>query len=248
MSLEFAQLSLKYNCMLSIIKENIQTKLFFLQYQELVKNLPRDYMCCAPSLQSCLTLCNPMDSSPSGSPVHGILQARILEWVSISFFRGIFPTQRLKLCLLFVLYWQVGFFLFVLFFNHQSYLKVKERKLFSRVQLFATPQTIAYQAPLSMEFSREEYQSGLPFLSTGDLPNPGVKPRSPMLQADTLPSEPPGKPKFLLQHQELIPSSQRLYRFLNFVLYIRVLSKHISAIHQFIYSLTHLSKKDLLSC
>ena len=65
-------------------------------------------------------------------------------------------------------------------------------KSLSRVQLFVTPWTIAYQAPLSMEFSRQEYWSGLPFPSPGDLPNPGIKPRSPALQADDLPSEPPG--------------------------------------------------------
>ena len=56
------------------------------------------------------------------------------------------------------------------------------------------PWTIACQAPLSMEFSRQEYWSGLPFLSPGDLPDPGIKPRSPVLQTDSLPSEPPGKP------------------------------------------------------
>ena len=46
----------------------------------------------------------------------------------------------------------------------------------------------------SMGFSRQEYWSGLPFLSPGDLPDPGIKPGSPVLQADSLPSEPPGKP------------------------------------------------------
>ena len=66
-------------------------------------------------------------------------------------------------------------------------------KSLSRVRLFATPWTIAHQAPLSMEFSRQEYWSGLPFPSPGYLPNPGIEPRSPALQADTLPSEPPGK-------------------------------------------------------
>ena len=62
------------------------------------------------------------------------------------------------------------------------------------VRLFGTPWTVAYQAPLSMEFSRQEYWSGLPFPSPGDLPNPGIEPGSPALQVDTLPSEPPGKP------------------------------------------------------
>ena len=67
-------------------------------------------------------------------------------------------------------------------------------KLLSRVQLFVTPWTIAYQAPQPMEFSRQEYWSGLPFLSPGDLPNPRIEPGSLTLQADALPSEPPGKP------------------------------------------------------
>ena len=52
-----------------------------------------------------------------------------------------------------------------------------------------TPWTVAHQAPLSMGFSRQEYWSGLPFPSPGDLPNPGVEPKSPALQADSLPTE-----------------------------------------------------------
>ena len=71
--------------------------------------------------------------------------------------------------------------------------KVKVKSL-SRVRLFATLWTVAYQAPLSMGFSRQEYRSGLLFPSPGDLPDPGIKPRSPALRADILPSEPPGKP------------------------------------------------------
>ena len=73
--------------------------------------------------------------------------------------------------------------------------KVKEVKSLSRVRLFATQWTIAYQAPPSMGFSRQEYWNGLPFPSPGDLHDPGVEPRSPALQADTLPSEPLGKPQ-----------------------------------------------------
>ena len=65
----------------------------------------------------------------------------------------------------------------------------------SHVRLFATPWTVAYQAPLSMRFSRQEYWSGLPFPSPGDLPDPGIEAGSPTLQADALPSEPPGKQK-----------------------------------------------------
>ena len=63
-------------------------------------------------------------------------------------------------------------------------------KSLSRVLLFATPWTIAYQAPLSLGFSRQEYGSGLPFHSLADLPDPGIEPRSPILRADALPSEP----------------------------------------------------------
>ena len=82
------------------------------------------------SLQSCLTLCDPIDGSPPGSAVPGILQARTLEWVAISFSNA----------------WKW---------------KVKVKSL-SRVQLSATPWTVAYQAPLSMGFSRQEYWSGVP--------------------------------------------------------------------------------------
>ena len=57
----------------------------------------------------------------------------------------------------------------------------------SRVQLFVTPWTVAHQAPLSMGFFRQEYWTGLSFPSPGDLPNPGIEPASPALQADSLP-------------------------------------------------------------
>ena len=90
----------------------------------------------AKSLQSCLTLCDPRDGSPPGSPVPGVLQARTLEWVAISF------SNTWK--------WKV---------------KVK---LLSRVRLLTTPWTAAYQAPLSMGFSRQEYWSGVP------LPSPNM--------------------------------------------------------------------------
>ena len=71
-------------------------------------------------------------------------------------------------------------------------LKWKVKSL-SYVWLFATPWTVAYQAPQSMGFSRQEYWSGLPFPSPGDLPKPRIEPGSPTLQADALPSEPTGK-------------------------------------------------------
>ena len=83
-------------------------------------------------------------------------------------------------------------------YNIHSYFlkfnKVKWKSL-SCVWLFATPWTI-----LSMEFSRPEYWSGLPFPSPGDHPNPGIKPRYPALQADSLPAEPQGKPNFNKEH------------------------------------------------
>ena len=94
----------------------------------------------AKSLQSCPTLCDPRDGSPPGSPVPGILQARTMEWVAISFSSA----------------WKW---------------KVKVKSL-SRVWLLATPWTAAYQAPASMEFSRQEYWSGVP------LPSPALEQRS----------------------------------------------------------------------
>ena len=97
----------------------------------------------AALLQSCPTLCNPIDGSPPGSPIPEILQARILEWVAISFSNA----------------WNW---------------KVKVKSL-SRVQLLATPWTAAHQAPPSIEFSRQEYWSGVP------LPSPTHTHPRPML-------------------------------------------------------------------
>ena len=72
-------------------------------------------------------------------------------------------------------------------------------KSLSHVQLFVTPWTVAHQAPQSMGFSRQEYRSGLPLPSPGDLPDPGIEAGSPVLQADSLPSEPPGRPHVVVQ-------------------------------------------------
>ena len=83
----------------------------------------------AKSLQSCPTLCSPVDSSPAGSPNPGILQVRTLEWIAVS------SSNAWK--------W-----------------KVKVKSL-SCIRLLATPWTAAYQAPLSMGFSRQEYWSGV---------------------------------------------------------------------------------------
>ena len=74
------------------------------------------------------------------------------------------------------------------------------------VRLFATPWTVAYQTPLSMGFSRQEYWSGLPFPSPGDVPDPGIEPTCPALAGRFLTAEPPGKPQVMV------------YSFLNLLL------------------------------
>ena len=76
-------------------------------------------------------------------------------------------------------------------FSHHVFVVVQS---LSRVRLFVTLWTVAHQAPLSTEFPRQEYCCGLPFLSSGDLPEPETETRSPALLAVSLPSEPPGKP------------------------------------------------------
>ena len=83
------------------------------------------------------------------------------------------------------------------------HISVKVKSL-SRVRLFVTPWTVAHQAPPSMGFYRQKYWSGLPFPSPGDLPDPGIKPRSPALQADALWSEPPGKSHIYLISREAL--------------------------------------------
>ena len=76
-----------------------------------------------------------------------------------------------------------------------SEMQVEKVNSLSRVRLFAAPWTVAYQAPLSVGFSRQYYWSGLPFPSPGDLPKPGIEPRSPTLMTDSLLAEPRGKPE-----------------------------------------------------
>ena len=70
--------------------------------------------------------------------------------------------------------------------------------------LFATVWTVAFQAPLSLGFSRQEHWSGSPFPSLGDLLNPGIAPGSPALQADSLLSEAPGKPRLIISKDHLV--------------------------------------------
>ena len=79
--------------------------------------------------------------------------------------------------------------------DHSCY-QFKKVKVLSRVQLFETPWTVGYQASPSMGFSRQEYWGGLPFPSPGDLPDPGIEPRCPTLEADDLTYEPPWEPVF----------------------------------------------------
>ena len=87
--------------------------------------------------------------------------------------------------------------------------------LLSHVWLFVTPWTVALKAPLSMEFSRQEYWSGLPFPSPEDLPEPGIEPQSPMLQADNLPPEPLGKPLYWTLEETLRSLKTHALLFLN---------------------------------
>ena len=172
-------------------------------------------------VQSCPTLCDPMDCSPQGSSVRGILQARTLELVVMHSSRGSSrPRDQIQ----------------VSYISNPGILHC--RKLFSHVQLFATPWTIQ-----SMEFSRPEHWSGQPFPSPGifptqglspglphcrqilyqlsykgssriqewvaypspkDLPDPGLELGSSALQADSLPTElfrkpePPGKTLYIV--------------------------------------------------
>ena len=77
--------------------------------------------------------------------------------------------------------------------KHLSEIQHRLVKLLSHVRLFVTTWTVDHQAPPSMGFPRQECWSGLPFPSSGDLPDPGIKPGPPALQADSLSSEPPGE-------------------------------------------------------
>jgi len=119
--------------------------------------------------QSCPTLSDPMDYSLPGSSVHGIFQARVLEWGAIAFSVVHFYKDS---------------------FNDNHYVINMCLSHFSRVRLFVTLWIIACQAPLSMGFSRCEYWSVLPCLPPGNLPDPGMEsmsPLSPALQVDSLP-------------------------------------------------------------
>ena len=128
-----------------------------------------------------------MDCSPPGSSVDGVSQARILESVAFSFSRGYSwaRDQTLISCIgrQILYHWAT---------------REAGSSMCSVVSDSATLWTVAWQAPLSMGFSRQEYWSGFPCPPPGDLPNPGIKPRSPTLQVDSLPSKPPKKPPIRL--------------------------------------------------
>ena len=159
------------------------------------------YSCSVAELHpTLLWLPCPMDCSPPGSSVHRIPQARILEWVAILFFRGSSRSRNRThvSC-------SAG-----MFFTTEppgkpmtNYEWVSDSYLLSHVQLFATLWTVAHQAHLSMEFFTQEYWSGLPFFSPGNLLNPGIKSGSPALQAYSLPSEPAGKPWLTIPYFKL---------------------------------------------
>ena len=115
------------------------------------------------------TLCNPIDCSPPGPSVHGILQARTLEWVAISFSKRTIERKKVK--------------------------------SLNCVRLFATPQTVAHQIPLSTEFSRQEHWSGLPFPSQGIFSNQGL---NLLWQVDSFPLCHLGSPSSLIGRKKKI--------------------------------------------
>ena len=142
----------------------------------------------------CQTLCVPMDYNSPGSSVHGISQARILEWVAISFSRGSswFRDWTWISCIgrRILYHWVIREAQEKSFCNLNSYfypisglwISVHAKSL-SCVWLFATLWTIALHALLSMGFCRQEYWSGLPLSSPVDLPHPGIEPMSLMCPA-----------------------------------------------------------------
>ena len=171
--------------------------------------------------QLCPTLCDPTDCSPPGSSVHGILQARILEWVAISFSRGSsWPRGWTRISRI------AGRLLYVgsIFKNHRDQIcgyqtrckgwgrrhwrKVVKRYMFVCAQslicnrLFVTPWTVVHQAPIVWGFPWQEHWSGFLFPPPGDLPNPGIEPESSALTGSFFTTELPGKPlkryKFLI--------------------------------------------------
>ena len=149
--------------------------------QNLLKLMSIDWM--IPSNQ--LILCCPLLLQPSIFPSIRVFSNELalpIKYWSVRF--SISPSNEYSALIFFRIDW----------LNLPAGQKVKVKfKSLSCVRLFVTLWTVAHQAPPSMGFSRQEYWSGLPFPSLGDLPDPGIEPRSPVLQADALTSEPLGK-------------------------------------------------------
>ena len=145
----------------------------------------------AQSLQFCPPLWDPMDCRLPVSSIRGIFQAKTLESITtLSYMGSPRPRDQIHVsCTSFI----AGRFFIAEPLGKPLPVKWSEVKSQGRVRLFATPWTVAHQAPPPMGFSRQEYWSRLPFPSPGDLPNPRIEPRAPTLQADALTSEPPGK-------------------------------------------------------
>ena len=150
---------------------------------------------CAKLLQSCLTHSNTMTVANQAPLSMGFPRQEPWSGLSIPFSRGSsWPRDHTHVLYVFAL--ASGFLTTSTTWEAQIGIQ-SEVKSLSRVRFFATPWTVAYQAPPSMGFSRQEYWSGLPFPSPEDLPSPGIEPVSPALQTNgTLPSEPPGKPRY----------------------------------------------------
>ena len=149
-----------------------------------------------------------MVCSLPGSSVHGILQARILEWVAISFSRGSSQWSNpghlhCRKILYHLSHQTLSFSTWILFYMpaRKEYYRnyVSLLRCFSRVWLFAPLWTATCQVSQSMGFSRQEYWSELPCASSGGLPDLGIEPMSSALQVDSLLTEPPGKPKEVIE-------------------------------------------------
>ena len=155
--------------------------------------------------QLCPTLCYPMEYSPPGSSVHEIFQARILEWIAIFFSRGssqpkdqtlISLGARVPLKYRQIYFWNGDDLYFyyiykIMLFSHQVMSNSSQH-----------PWTIARQTPPSMGFPRQEYWSGLPFSSLGNLPNPGIKPSSPALSGGFFTTGSPGTPMYKIMGKD----------------------------------------------
>ena len=150
-------------------------------------------MCVLGRVRLFATTCTVAHQAPPGKEKHGIFQARILQWVAISFSRGSSqPKDQTRISYVSC----IGRWIFFLPLSHMGSRQGGElvcAQSFSHVWLFVTPWTVAHQAPLSMEFSGQEYWNGLLFPTPGDLPDSGIKLGCLALQAVSLPFEPQGK-------------------------------------------------------